>query len=223
MRKFIPLFVVFAFVVACAPTSPAPTDANAPTPTVTPLPIAYQDNFDSTGSGWYAGVFDAGEHSYSNGGYRVFVSNVDWYSWAVNPSAKVYGDIRVEVDAQKLSGPDSGEYGVLCRVDYEASSFYAGVVTSEGAYAIYKSINEGPIELIDMAAMGFSEAVTQGGTTNHIRLDCIGDTLTLYANGTQLVQVTDDTLPTGEAGVYSGTFDPGGTEILFDNFVVYQP
>jgi len=112
---------------------------------------------------------------------------------------------------------------VVCRVDYEASSLYAGVVTSDGQYAVYKSINEGPLELVGMAAMGFSQAVKTGETTNHIRFDCIGNTLTLFANDTQLVQVTDDTLASGEVGLYSGTFDPGGTEILFDNFVVYQP
>jgi hypothetical protein len=211
MNKFLPILFLLALLAACAPTGPAGR------------PIAYQENFDDTSSGWYADTFEAGEHSYSNGGYRIFLSSVDWFSWVVNPSAVVYGDIRVEVDASKLSGPDQNEYGVVCRVDYEASSLYAGVVSSDGSFAVYKSIDEGPLELIDMAAMGFSNAVKTGGVSNHIRLDCIGNTLTLYANDTQLVQVTDDTLASGEVGLYSGTFDPGGTEILFDNFIVYQP
>ena len=211
MNKLSPLLLLLAFLAACAPTGPAGR------------PVLYQDNFDDTGSGWFADTFDAGEHSYQNGSYRIFISSVDWFSWVVNPSAAVYGDIRVEADAQKLSGPDANEYGVVCRVDYEASSLYAGVVTSDGQYAVYKSINEGPLELVGMAAMGFSQAVKTGETTNHIRFDCIGNTLTLFANDTQLVQVTDDTLASGEVGLYSGTFDPGGTEIFFDNFVVYQP
>lgn len=204
MRKVLSVILLPALLAACAP---------AP---------AYQDNFDDTGSGWYASTFEAGEHSYQDGGYRIFLSSADWFSWAVNPTAVEYSDVRVEVDGRKLSGPDTNEYGVLCRVDYDASSLYAGVVTSDGNFAIYKSIEEGPIEFIGMAAMGFSQAVKQGGETNRVRFDCIGNTLTLYANGTQLVQVTDDTLPSGEVGVYSGTFEEGGTEILFDNFAVYR-
>jgi hypothetical protein len=211
MKTMFPILVVIALLAACAPTGPEG------------LPIAYQDNFDDTGSGWFADTFDAGEHSYQDGGYRIFISAVDWFSWVVNPSAAVYGDVQVEVDAHKLSGPDANEYGVVCRVDYDAGSLYAGVVTSDGQYAIYKSIDEGPLELVGMAAMGFSQSVNQGEATNHIRFDCIGNTLTLFANGTQLAQVSDDTLTSGEVGLYAGTSDPGNVEILFDNFVVYRP
>lgn len=217
--KYSPIVLLVMLLTACAP-SPVQT-AQPAEPTA--LPVAYQENFDNTGSGWYADRFEAGEHSYQDGGYRIFLSSTDWFSWVVSPNAAVYDDVRLEVDARKIGGPDANEYGLICRVNYEASSLYAGVVTSDSQFAVYKSIDNGPLELIGMAAMGFSQAVSTGEETNHIRFDCVGDTLTLYANGTQLVQVTDTTLANGEIGLYSGTFDPANTEILFDNLVAYRP
>ncbi|HLD92898.1 MAG TPA: hypothetical protein VI703_01670 [Anaerolineales bacterium] len=204
MKKVSSFILLFAFLTACAPGP------------------AYQDDFNNPDSGWSVEAFETGENSYEDGGYRMYLSAADWFSWVVNPTAVVYSDVRVEVDAQKIGGLDANEYGAVCRVDFDAGSFYAGAVTSQGEFAIYKNIEESGLELIDMAALGFSQAVKQGGENNHIRFDCVGNTLTLYANDTQLVQVTDETLPSGEVGLYSGTFDPGGTEILFDNFAVYR-
>jgi hypothetical protein len=38
------------------------------------------------------------------------------------------------------------------------------------------------------------------------------------------VAVTDDSaFRSGDAGLIAGTFDEGGVEISFDNFVVYKP
>jgi len=45
----------------------------------------------------------------------------------------------------------------------------------------------------------------------------------VYANGTLLGSADDSTFTSGDVGLEAGTFDVGGTEIRFDNFVVSQP
>ncbi|MCL5428998.1 MAG: hypothetical protein M1347_04225 [Chloroflexi bacterium] len=71
--------------------------------------------------------------------------------------------------------------------------------------------------------MQTSNAIHLGGESNHIRLDCVRATLTLYVNGELLGQANDTTIASGDVGLYAGTFDVAGTDVLFDNFVVYQP
>ena len=68
-----------------------------------------------------------------------------------------------------------------------------------------------------------SDLIAQGAATNQIRFDCVGSTLTLYINGTQVDQQFDEDYVAGNVGLIAGTYDEAGTDILFDNFVVYQP
>jgi hypothetical protein len=68
-----------------------------------------------------------------------------------------------------------------------------------------------------------SDSINQGGTSNHIRLDCVGDSLTLFVNGDKVNEVTDSGLTSGDVGLIAGTFDTPGTDILFDNYVVRNP
>jgi hypothetical protein len=68
-----------------------------------------------------------------------------------------------------------------------------------------------------------SDLIAQGAVTNHIRFDCIGPTLTLFVNGTQVDQQTDSEYTTGNVGLVAGSFTTAGTDILFDNFIVYKP
>ena len=67
-------------------------------------------------------------------------------------------------------------------------------------------------------------AVNMGNAQNHIRADCIGDTLTLYVNGQQVSTVQDAAFTSGgDVGIFAGTYDTPGADIHFDNFVVTAP
>ena len=61
------------------------------------------------------------------------------------------------------------------------------------------------------------------GETNRLRVDCIGNRLSLYVNGEIVAEVTDGDLASGDVGLASGTYDDPGTDMRFDNFVVYRP
>ena len=64
-------------------------------------------------------------------------------------------------------------------------------------------------------------AVKPGNDTNHIRADCNGNQLTLYANGQQLVQVEDGEFNSGQVGLITLTYT-AGLDVTFDNFEVPQ-
>ncbi len=183
--------------------------------------VILQDDFSDTGSGWDRATSDEAQTDYQNGQYRILVNAEAYSAWA-NPNLSSYSDTRVEVDATKAGGDDDNEFGVICRHS-DVENYYVGMISSDGFYGFFSRVGGGDLQLIAAESMDTSSAINQGSATNHIRFDCVGSTLTLYVNDTMLGSVTDSTHTSGDVGLYAGTYDIGGTDILFDKFVVYQP
>jgi len=179
--------------------------------------VLLEDDFSDEGSGWDR-VDEADRVTdYRNGGYVIRVNDTRSDAWA-NPG-KFFGDVRVEVDATKVGGDDENNFGVICR-SQGVTEFYSLWISSDGYYA-FVIFQDGDWDYL--ADWATHDAIRQGDATNHIRADCVGDELTLYANGTLLGSVSDSTFAAGDVGLEAGTVDVPGTEILFDNFVVYAP
>lgn len=181
--------------------------------------ILFRDDFSSTSSGWDRTTTDSGTTDYQDGGYHIFVQP-EYYSLWANPG-KSFTDVRVEVDAHRLSGVDDNEYGVICRY-VDTGNFYAASISSDGFYGLIR-LSDGDFEYVGMEAMQTSDAIHQGSESNHIRLDCVGSSLTLYVNGTQVASAVDSTHTSGDVGLYAGTFGTPGIDIMFDDFVVSRP
>jgi hypothetical protein len=205
--------------------------------------IFFSDAFSDRNSGWDRYSDSDAITDYENGIYRIYVSEAYWDYWA-NPG-KNFTDVRVEVDATKAGGPDENDIGVICRYNgaddnYLANitnigyyglegavrdnidDFYSFTITSDGYYGIGKTMGD------DMVYIGQdellpSDAINLGQDTNHIRADCIGSELSLFVNGKLLASVTDNESAVGDVGLMAGTYDTPGTDIHFDNFVVYDP
>jgi hypothetical protein len=188
------------------------------TSTSTTSGVLFSDDFSSTRSGWDRSVVDEGYTDYSDGTYTIGVTAAQYDLWA-NPGQN-FTDVSVEVDATLVSGTEVNDFGMLCRY-VDADNFYYAEATSDGYYAIGKNIGGTPQTITD----GFpaTDLVNAGNTSNHLRFDCVGSTLSLYINGTLAESVTDSDLSSGDVGLIAGTFETGGVEIAFDNFVVNQP
>lgn len=180
----------------------------------------FQDDFSDESCGW-EDIFrdEDGISDYDQGGFRLQVLQEQFDYWA-NPNVS-FSDVVIEVDAKKIGGPDDNDFGVICRY-VDTQNFYFFLVASDGFYAIGKSV-AGSYEYIGSEFMEPTDAVLGGDATNRIRAECVGSTLRLSANGTQLAEVTDSTFTSGDVGIIAGTFDTPGTDILFDNFVVRAP
>jgi hypothetical protein len=181
--------------------------------------VLFSDDFSDPDSGWDRVQSDEGVTDYENSAYRIFVDQSQHDYWA-NPG-RSFGDVQVEVDATKIGGPDDNDFGLICRYQ-DVENFYAFLVSSDGYYAILK-YSGGGSESLGSDGMLQTDELNLGAATNHIRADCIGNTLTLYANGSQLHSTTDSEFSSGDVGLIAGTFDEPGTDISFDDFVVLEP
>lgn len=181
--------------------------------------VLFKDDFSSSNSGWDQVRADDGITDYENGVYRINVLVPDTDVWA-NPGLD-FTDTQVEVDATKVGGPDDNDFGIICRYQ-DTDNYYYFIISSDGYYGIGKVV-DGEYNLIGMDSMPPSEAINQGADTNHLRADCIGNTLTLYVNGEELDSKEDNEFTSGDVGLLAGTYTESGTDIHFDDFYVYKP
>jgi hypothetical protein len=184
--------------------------------------VLFQDDFSSTSSGWDRDDWENGLTDYTNNAYRIYVKQPQYDIWAlVNKSLP--GDVKIEVDATKTSGPDVNLFGVICRytedTDAETFDFYYLVAGSDG-YAAIILIDDSQSNLLNET---FTTDVINPGAANHISAVCNGSSLTLSVNGTQVLSAEDSTLTAGDVGLVAGTFDETNVDISFDNFVVTRP
>ena len=194
-----------------------PPSGSSPTPAIGG--ILFQDDFSDPQSGWGTYQDTNGAMNYESGSYRILVDVPDTWFWTT-PGIR-FSDASIEVQAEKVAGPKDNVFGLLCRYT-DDNNFYLLVISSDGYYAILKRL-AGVTTVFGDQGMQYSQVIHQGDTTNTLRADCIGNSLTLYANGTRLVQVDDSALSEGEPGLIVGTFGTAGANIVFDNFIVTQP
>ena len=217
MKKVILALIVIALAsLACSLTS---TGASQPASSKT---VLFSDDFSDTSSGWDSYTSDDGTvvTDYANGGYRIFVNKPKFLTWA-NPGKSFDGDVVIGVDATKTGGPEDNEFGLICRYQDE-NNFYIFKISSDGYAQIGKYANGNYVGLSG-DQMEQVSGINSGKSTNHLRADCLGDTLTLSANDNQLITAKDSDFKSGDAGLYAGTFDTEGTDVLFDNFLVTKP
>ena len=199
--------------------TPSNTSTSMPPPSATPMAILFQDDFSDPYSGWDHANVPEGITDYENGYYRIYVNTTETDVWS-NPGLH-FTDVVVEVDAAKAGGPDNNDFGVICRYQ-DVRNFYFFIISSDGYYGIGKVV-DGEQILIGADQMYPHDVIQKGNATNHIKVDCVGSHLVLYANGAKLVEVEDSMFSSGDVGLIAGTFAETGTDIHFDNFIIYTP
>ncbi len=184
--------------------------------------LLFADDFSDSGSGWdvYRGD-DAITDYYPDGTYHIKVMEKQTDVWA-NPGKDFPANVVVEVKALKVGGPEDNDFGLICRYQNK-DNFYYFVISSDGYYGIGKEF-KGKQILLSSKALEYSDLIPEGAVTVHLRAACVRDTLSLWVNGKLLAQVHDTSITKGgDVGLIAGTFDTPGTEISFDDFVVYAP
>ncbi len=208
------LFVLVIASLACQSVVPPisqPTDPPSGT-------ILFEDDFSSASSGWDRLQTAEGVMDYDAAGYRMLVNALDTNFWST--PHKSFRDVRLEVDAGKLGGPEENRAGLICR--YSGADYYFFMITHDGYYGI-GIFKDGQAILLGQSEMESSPAIHTGVNINHLRADCVGDQLTFYVNAQQVTSAQDGTLTQGDVGLVTGTFGQPGVDMIFDNFVVIQP
>jgi hypothetical protein len=204
-------FFFLLFISSCSPVT-IPT-----VPPAKPGDILFQDEFENNSTGWDRVSNDNGIMDYDQGGYRILVQQPTMNFWAT--PEKNFRDVRVEADVIRLNGPNENRTGLICR--YQNGDYYFFIISSDGFYAIGKFIGGNTI-LLGQNEMQSSEFIISN-SVNHLRADCIGNTLTFYVNFNQIASVQDSDFASGDVGVLAGSFSESGVDVSFDHFVVMQP
>jgi hypothetical protein len=217
MRSRLALYVFFLVFVltlfACAlPSIPAPQSAISSGTTL------LKDDFSSPSSGWDHTKYAEGIMDYDSGDYRILVNALQANFWST--PHRDFSDVRIEVDAGKLAGPDQNRIGLICRSD--GKDYYFFIMSSDGFYGL-GIFTKGQAALLGQSEMQSSDKINTGTAINHLRADCNGDDLAFYVNGSRLADVHDPTLKHGDVGILAGSFDQPGVDIVFDNFMVIKP
>lgn len=205
------LLTAFLFLSACTP-APIPT-----LPVANTGDILFQDEFENNTTGWDRVSNENGIMDYDQGVYRILVQQPTMNFWST--PEKNFRDVRVEADVIRLNGPDENRAGLICR--YQNGDYYFFIISNDGFYAVGKFIGGNTI-LLGQSEMQSSDFILTN-SINHLRADCIGNTLTFFVNFNQIASVQDTDFPSGDIGLLAGSFSESGVDVSFDHFVVMQP
>jgi hypothetical protein len=179
----------------------------------------FRDDFSDPTSGWNRVVSSDGVSDYEDGAYRILVNQPNMDILA-EPGLE-FIDAQIEVDAIKVSGSRDNRFGILCRMS-DSRHYYSFIISSDSYYGIGK-VDAESYALLGGRTLLPSELIHLGFEFNHLRADCVGEELALYVNGVRLMEVRDSQYHSGDVGLWAGTYGRAGTDIRFDNFVVFKP
>lgn len=184
-----------------------------------PGQVLFQDDFSRPISGWDRYADSTYRADYAQGGYEIEVRQPNTDAWA-NPGLN-FSDVRLEVEATKVDGPDDNLFGLLCRYQ-DPANFYFFVASSDGYVGIGVS-KSGRRRLLTGESLLPSPAVLIGQATNYLGAECVGYDLRFFVNGVPVAEARAAEWPEGDVGLIAGTYDEPGARIRFDNFSVLRP
>ena len=194
------------------------TSSVSPTATTNPFDrLVFRDGFDSEDGSWHTYSTGNGSVLYENGKLHIKDYTDSEY---VSPSGiqMQYSDFALEVEMALVSGSSASCQIVICRYS-QTGSYYLFYIDGNGEYSIQKYI-EGVWTTLK-AATPSSYIKTGLGVTNEVRVDCVGDSLTLYVNGVSVAQASDGELAIGKVFLAVQSIGDEYTEAAFDNVVIW--
>ncbi len=195
------------------------TPSITPSPTNTPEVVRFiNETFSSPNAMWYQ-AYGSNWRTYFHATKDVFAMKViePNVEITVSHSILILNEVRIEADISTNRG--SGYYGFNCRES--ESNYYTLFITTDGHYGLGQTLN-GKVEFIYYAASPAIDPTP--GVYNHVRAECRGNTLTLWANGVLLVQKEIESLAAGYTGMMTGTrWDDDNVVAHFDNLQVWGP
>ena len=216
------LLVLFILLLSSC-TNVSITSPVSPTATIGPLnQVVFRDGFDSQDGNWGTYSSKDGSASYENS--KLYIRN---YTASEYPSASYlstsltdgqFSDFALGVEMELVSGSTANWQSVICRHN-EVGDYYKFCIGANGKYSIQKSV--GGVATMLRTPTSSKYIRTGLGVTNNIRVDCIGDSLTLYINGSSVAQISDNTVVAGNVGFSVESYSGEYTEVAFDNVVIW--
>lgn len=200
-----------------------PTWTASPTlsPTATePVGVLLEEDFDDPFNPWLDRA--GGNWAMGNAGKKYFMS-------VTAPKVEITSartwlkldEVRIEADITHNNG--RGYFGFHCR-ESPGGNYYTAFITTEGYYGFGENRNDeltviesGPLPKLD-------PPIEVRRTTNHVRVDCRGNAITLYINDVAIDRTTIQGLGVGYVGMMIGTrLEDERLTVYYDNLIIYAP
>lgn len=179
--------------------------------------VVFSDDFSNKNGDWYEYSGENAGSAYVDGSYRISVNTPMYAQWNMPRAFEGIGDAVVEVDARLLSGPDRGDFGILCGYK-DNDNFHVLAIANDGYAEIVRWV-DGNDDIFASVEDAFTPAEEY-----HLVASCVEGNLSLSVNGTEVISATSEYLEdAGSVGLYGGAFDEGFEVYAFDNFVVHEP
>jgi len=99
-----------------------------------------------------------------------------------------YSDVSLTLNAENR-GRNNNNISLVCRMNQEGTGWYEFSVESGGVWYLY-AVDNGEYNVLDN---GGTQALKQGREVNEYKMDCVGDEITMYVNGSEIKTVKDST------------------------------
>ncbi len=169
--------------------------------------LVYYERFERTAS-----IFAEADVAYSKDGiYHVDGKSADgtYYSWILESMKNT----SFKAEVSWLAGKTDIGYGLAFRLR-DALNNYTFVITKSGSYSLIKYLDSQPTYLIPYRK---TRSLNPDGK-NIMRVECVGDTFTLFINENLVETVVDDTFAAGKLGFMSYR----GVDAVFDNAEIFS-
>ncbi|MBC7249373.1 MAG: DUF1080 domain-containing protein [Anaerolineae bacterium] len=171
----------------------------------------FEDDFSKKLGGWETKLGEGREAGYKDNQFEISVLDPDTIAWS--RAYDKFDDFAVEVEAQKITGPDVNSQGIAFRIQ-DAKNYYSFNVSSTGMYRFVRVVDSEWTTLVDWTN---SPAINKGEGLNHLRVICNGSRFSFYVNGVHLTDATDDTFASGDIALWVGAYDEVPVTVRFDN------
>jgi hypothetical protein len=144
-------------------------------------------------------------------------SKLGFISW-ISANDIPLGDFLFSVEAQRIRGTESSDYGVVFREDAFGNFYYMGVAKDGFFVSVYYED-----EWIDIVDFTYSSAVI-ADEKNKITVIARGSHFIFLINDVIVAEAVDDRIPKGTTALAIQIYDPGlEATIAFDNFELRGP
>jgi len=208
----------------------APTPTPTPPPAETPTPESAADwlvlmseafivNMNDWPTGTDENEFVTNRWDLADGKYRWEARAHQSFQSYVHPDVRAVSDLYVTVEAQKISGTDEGNYGLVFRV-VDNDNFYHFGISEAGEFILLRKLRGQWKTLVDWTAT----TAIRPGEVNQLAVRAEGAHLILFINGQQVAEADDSQLPKGKAGLTVEIYRAGDAAVFeFDNFELRVP
>ncbi|MDN7023694.1 DUF1080 domain-containing protein [Methanoculleus sp. FWC-SCC1] len=182
--------------------------------------VLFEDDMDEWKDPWMnpENVDPAyGEIAYEGGALQLMDYTDENFTYTI--LNKEFSDFILAVEIELVEGNADNWYHIFTRV--QEQGFYVFSISADGWYQIRK-IESGEVE--SLVEPTESEYIVQGrDATNTVRIESIGDEMTLFVNDWRLETVQDSSFSTGKIALGTESLSGSFTTTAFDNLVIVEP